>query len=74
MFSSRTGSCVGTLSKNLSEILFPVFTTFFAFLSKTGPVKSLFKETCLDLELRNKKPVRQPVFCRQVAEARITYL
>jgi hypothetical protein len=46
----------------------------------TGPVvqgqvflnrelKSGSKKICLDLKLRKKKPVRQPVFCRQVAVA-----
>ena len=33
-----------------------------------GPEKSLSTETCLDLELRNKKPDNLPVFCRQVVE------
>jgi hypothetical protein len=34
------------------------------------PVKSLFRETCLDLELRNKKTCLVACFCRQVAKAR----
>jgi hypothetical protein len=32
------------------------------FFPKNDPEKRLFRETCLDLDLRNKKPVRQPVF------------
>ena len=37
---------------------------------KNDPEKSMFRETCLDLKHRNIKPVHQPVFCIQVAEAR----
>ena len=36
---------------------------------KYGPEKSLSRETCLNLELKNKKPVFQSVFCKTVAEA-----
>ena len=35
---------------------------------KYCPEKSLFRNTCIDLYLRNKKHVRKPVFSRQVAE------
>ena len=47
---------------NLSETLMPVFQASSTFLSETSPEKSLFSETCLDLELRNNKPARQTVF------------
>jgi len=64
------------LSKNLSEILFLVFFTYFAFLSKQQPRKSLSWETCLDLELRNKKPVCQSVlfFIDRLARPAARYL
>jgi len=39
------------------------------FLSETRHYKRLSREACPDPEPRNKKPVRQPVFCRQVADA-----
>ena len=64
------------LSKNLSEILFLVFFTYFAFLSKKQPRKSLSRETCLDLELRNKKLVCQSVlfFIDRLARPAARYL
>jgi len=42
------------LLENLSQDLFPVFSPFLPSLSEIQP--------CLDLELRNHKPVRRPVF------------
>ena len=40
------------------------------FLSEEKALKkSLFRGTCLDLEIRNKKPVRQPVFWEKLSAA-----
>ena len=38
------------------------------FCLNKGREKSLSRETCRDIDLRNKNPVQQPVFCKQAAE------
>jgi hypothetical protein len=48
------------------------FNPFLHSYLKNGPEKSLSRETCLDLKLRNNQPVRKPVFSRRVAEPRFS--
>ena len=55
---------VAVLSKNLSEVLFPVFFPVLSSCLKHGPEKSLFRETCLDFEFRNKKNLSVSLFFR----------
>ena len=50
------------LLESLTQDLFLYFNPVLPPCLKNGSIKSLFRETCLDLEVRNKKPVRQPDF------------
>ena len=50
------------LMKNMSKDMFPVLNTVLSSCFEQGPEKSLFRETCLDLELRNKKNLSVSLF------------
>ena len=49
----------------------PCLLILFSLPVQNTSLKSLSRKTCLDLDHRNIKPVRQPVFCKQVTEARV---
>jgi hypothetical protein len=54
------------LSKNLSEIPFPVFSPILPSYLKNSRKKACKEKPCLDLDLSNKKPVCQPVFVNRL--------
>jgi hypothetical protein len=71
-FFIKTGSCLDTLFclKTCQRLNFLSLNPRLSSCFKQGPEKSLSRETSLDLKLRNEKPVRKPVFCKQIPEAR----
>jgi hypothetical protein len=72
-FQSRISDNMSVLSKTCQRFCFLSFNTVLFSCLKLGSEKSLSRETCLDLELWNEKPVCKPVFCRQVANPRLQF-